>query len=147
MGKRRRYYIIFLHAFSAFSVEYFEDELIYQAFNRSLILAPEIYGNPWLLRDDELPKLARIYNLHRRNAAILVDGMVLPEEQYGNCAAVRGSQSKRFLATGNNSWEPKLISVPLTEEIGLKVDGKIYVNLHHPYEQHLGCFKINRPSF
>ena len=124
------------------SVEYFEDELIYQAFNRSLILAPEIYGNPWLLRDDELPKLARIYNLHRRNATILVDGMTLPEEQYGNCAAVRGSQSKRFLATGNNSWEPKVISVPLTEEIGLKATGEIYVNLHHPYEQHLGCFKV-----
>ena len=123
------------------SVEYFEDELVYQAFNRSLILAPEIYGNPWLLRDDELPKLARVYNLHRRNAPILVDGMVLPEERYGNCAAVRGSESKRFLSTGNNSWEPKTIVVPLTEEIGLKATGEIYVNLHHPYEQHLGCFK------
>jgi len=123
------------------SVEYFEDELIYQAFNRSLILAPEIYGNPWLLRDDELPKLARVYNLHRRNAPILVDGMVLPEERYGNCAAVRGSETKRFLSTGNNSWEPRTITVPLTEEIGLKAAGEIYVNLHHPYEQHLGCFK------
>ena len=123
------------------SVEYFEDELIYQAFNRSLILAPEIYGNPWLLRDDELPKLARVYNLHRRNAPILVDGMVLPEERYGNCAAVRGSETKRFLSTGNNSWEPRTITVPLTEEIGLKATGEIYVNLHHPYEQHLGCFK------
>ena len=123
------------------SVEYFEDELVYQAFNRSLILAPEIYGNPWLLRDDELPKLARVYNLHRRNAPILVDGMVLPEERYGNCAAVRGSETKRFLSTGNNSWEPKTIVVPLTEEIGLKAVGEIYVNLHHPYEQHLGCFK------
>lgn len=123
------------------SVEYFEDELVYQAFNRSLILAPEIYGNPWLLRDDELPKLARVYNLHRRNAPILVDGMVLPEERYGNCAAVRGSESKRFLSTGNNSWEPRTITVPLTEEIGLEATGEIYVNLHHPYEQHLGCFK------
>ena len=123
------------------SVEYFEDELVYQAFNRSLILAPEIYGNPWLLRDDELPKLARVYNLHRRNAPILVDGMVLPEERYGNCAAVRGSETKRFLSTGNNSWEPRTITVPLTEEIGLKIAGEIYVNLHHPYEQHLGCFK------
>lgn len=122
-------------------VDYFEDELVYQAFNRSLILAPEIYGNPWLLRDDELPKLARVYNLHRRNAAILVDGMVLPEEKYGNCAAVRGSETKRFLSTGNNSWEAKTITVPLTEEIGLKTDEEIYVNLHHPYEQHLGCFK------
>ena len=122
------------------SVDYFEDELVYQAFNRSLILAPEIYGNPWLLRDDELPKLARVYNLHRRNAAILVDGMVLPEEKYGCCAAVRGSKTKRFLSTGNNTWETRAISVPLTEEIGLETDGKIYVNLHHPYEQHLGIF-------
>ena len=122
-------------------VDYFEDELVYQAFNRSLILAPEIYGNPWLLRDDELPKLARVYNLHRRNAPILVDGMVLPEEKYGNCAAVRGSDTKRFLATGNNSWETRTISVPLTEEIGLDAAGEIYVNLRHPYEQHLGCFK------
>ena len=52
------------------SIDYFEDELIYQAFNRSLILAPEIYGNPWLMRDDDLAKLARVYNLHKRNAAI-----------------------------------------------------------------------------
>ena len=48
-------------------IDYFEDDLIYQAFSRSLILAPEIYGNPWLMRDDELPLLANIYNLHRRN--------------------------------------------------------------------------------
>ena len=123
------------------SVDYFEDELIYQAFTRSLILAPEIYGNPWLLRDDELPRLARVYNLHRRNAPILVNGMVLPEERYGNCAAVRGSETKRFLSTGNNSWEKRTITVPLTEEIGLKTTGEIYVNLHHPYEQHLGCFQ------
>ena len=124
------------------SVDYFEDELIYQAFNRSLILAPEIYGNPWLLRDEELPKLARIYNLHRRNAPILVDGMVLPDEKYGCCAAVRGSETKRFLSTGNDTWETRRITVPLTEEIGLKADGKIYVNLHHPWEQHLGVFAV-----
>ena len=47
------------------SVAYFEDDLIYQAFGRCMILAPEIYGNPWLMRDDEYPKLARIYNLHK----------------------------------------------------------------------------------
>ena len=123
------------------SLDYFEDELVYQAFNRSLILAPEIYGNPWLLRDDELPKLARVYNLHRRNAAILVDGMLLPEETYGCCAAVRGSRTKRFLSTGNNTWETRKIRVPLTREIGLEADGEIYVNLHHPFERHLGCFR------
>lgn len=124
------------------SVDYFEDELIYQAFNRSLILAPEIYGNPWFLRDDEYPKLARVYNLHRRNAAILVDGMVLPEEKYGCCATCRGSQTKRLLTTGNNTWETRIITVPLTEQIGLNTVGKIYVNLHHPYERHLGSFAV-----
>ena len=64
-------------------LDYWEDDLILQAFNRNLILAPQIYANPWLLRDDEFPKLARIYNLHRRFRDILVDGTVLPEERYG----------------------------------------------------------------
>jgi hypothetical protein len=47
-------------------LDYWEDDLVLQAFNRALILAPEIYGNPWLLRDEEFPKLARLFNLHRR---------------------------------------------------------------------------------
>lgn len=57
--------------------DYWEDDLILQAFNRCLILAPQIYGNPWFLRDDEYPKLARIYNLHRRYRDILINGIVL----------------------------------------------------------------------
>jgi len=123
------------------SIDYFEDELIYQAFNRSLILAPEIYGNPWLMRDDELPKLARVYNLHARNAAILVDGKILPES-YGNCAVSRGSKTKRFISTGNNSWETKKISVKIGDETGIESDGPIAVNIHHPFEKHLGFFRI-----
>ncbi|KAA6312955.1 hypothetical protein EZS27_036195, partial [termite gut metagenome] len=47
-------------------LDYWEDHLILQAFSRSLILSPQIYGNPWLLSDNEFPKLARIYNLHRK---------------------------------------------------------------------------------
>ncbi len=39
-----------------------------------MILAPELYGNPWFLRDDEYPKLARIFNLHRRYRGILTSG-------------------------------------------------------------------------
>lgn len=123
------------------AIDYFEDELIYQAFNRSLILAPEIYGNPWLIRDDELAKLARIYNLHARNAAILVDGTVLPDE-YGCNAVSRGSNSKRFISTGNNSWETKTITVKIGEETGIVTDEPIAVNLHHPYEKHLGIFNV-----
>lgn len=122
------------------NIDYFEDELIYQAFNRSLILAPEIYGNPWLMRDDELPKLARVYNLHRRNADILVNGMLLPES-YGENACVRGSKTKRFISTGNNTWEAKKIEIKLSEEIGLCTDKTVQVNIHHPYEKYLGEFK------
>ena len=122
-------------------IDYFEDELIYQAFGRCLILAPEIYGNPWLMRDDELAKLARVYNLHRRNASILVEGKLLPEE-YGCHAISRGNAGKRFICTGNNSWESRKITVRLSE-LGLETDGKIAVNLHHPYEKHIGEFSIN----
>lgn len=123
------------------SIDYFEDELIYQAFNRSLILAPEIYGNPWLMRDDELPRLARIYNLHGRNASILVNGKILPE-RYGDNAVSRGSERKRFISTGNNSWETKKIAVKIGEETGLFTDEKVAVNIHHPYEKHLGFFNV-----
>ena len=123
------------------SIDYFEDELIYQAFNRSLILAPEIYGNPWLMRDDELAKLSRVYNLHARNAAILVDGKLLPES-YGANAVSRGSKSKRFISTGNNSWETKKITVRIGEETGIDTAEPIAVNIHHPYEKHLGIFKV-----
>ena len=122
------------------NIDYFEDELIYQAFNRSLILAPEIYGNPWLMRDDELPKLARVYNLHARNAGILVNGMLLPEH-FGDNACARGSKTKRFISTGNNSWETKKLTFTLGEEIGLDTDKTVQVNIHHPYEETLGEFK------
>ena len=120
-------------------VDYFEDELIYQAFNRSLILAPETYGNPWFMRDDELSKFARVYNLHKRNAEILVNGMLLPEN-YGENACSRGSKTKRFISTGNNSWSKKTIKINIGEEIGIETDKPIEVNLHHPYEKHLGIF-------
>ncbi len=122
------------------SIDYFEDELIYQAFNRSLILAPEIYGNPWLMRDDELAKLARVYNLHARNASILVDGMLLPES-YGENAVSRGSETKRFISTGNNLWDRKKITVKIGEETGIDTGLPVVVNIHHPYEKHLGVFK------
>ncbi len=123
------------------SIDYFEDELIYQAFNRSLILAPEIYGNPWLMRDDELPKLARVYNLHARNSEILVDGLVLPES-YGINAVSRGNAAKRFISTGNNTWETKTIVLKIGSETGVYTDGTVAVNIHHPYEKHMGIYKV-----
>lgn len=121
------------------ALDYFEDELIYQAFSRSLILAPEIYGNPWFLRDDEYPKLARVFNLHRRNAPLLVDGARLPES-FGPSAVSRGDGGRRFICTGNDTWETTAIEIPLDERIGLTEKGEYLVNQHHPFEKQLGTF-------
>lgn len=118
------------------SMDYFEDELIYQAFSRSLLLAPEIYGNPWLLKDSEQPRLARIFNLHARNAKILVHGKLLGA-QFGAHAISRGSQNKRFICTGNNSWEKKTVKFTCDESLGLTEEGEYIVSLHHPYEEHI----------
>lgn len=122
------------------SLDFFEDDLVYQAFNRCLILAPEIYGNPWLLRDDELSRLAQVFNLHRQYRDILTQGFALSEEQYGNNAFVRGNATRRLISTGNASWQDKTISVKLDKRIGLKKCKRVFVCLHYPYEQFVGIF-------
>lgn len=127
------------------SVDFFEDDLVYQAFNRCLILAPEIYGNPWLMRDDELPKLARIFNLHRKYRDILVQGFAL-DDSYGNNAMVRGNDSRRFIATGNASWTDKHVTIHLDESIGLAPCQKVAVILHFPYEQFVGEFSYGQTA-
>lgn len=116
------------------SLDFFDDDMIYQAFSRCLILAPEIYGNPWLLKDSEQPKLARIYNLHKHNAAILVNGMRLGEK-YGDNAVSRGSDRKRFICTGNNTWNTRRVSVTIDESVGIKEKGEYRVILRHPHEE------------
>lgn len=122
------------------SVAYFEDDLIYQAFGRCMILAPEIYGNPWLMRDDEYPKLARIYNLHKACAPILVDGIALPES-YGDTPVSRGTGRHRFLATGHHGWTARKITLRLNEEIGLEPGTeKIALIQRHPTEKLIGVY-------
>ncbi len=121
-------------------LDYWEDSLILQAFNRCLILAPEIYGNPWLLRDDEFPRLARIYNLHRRYRDILVNGRVLAEVPYGKDAVSRGDSETRFLTFRNLGWERVTIPVTLDERVGLEARGRVEVRRLHPYETVLGDF-------
>lgn len=122
------------------SVAYFEDDLIYQAFGRCMILAPEIYGNPWLIRDDEYPKLARIYNLHKACAPILVNGLILPQS-YGDSPVSRGNGKHRFITTGNNSWTSRNISVKLNDEIGLENSNeRIAVIQRHPSEKLIGIY-------
>ena len=121
-------------------LDYWEDDLILQAFNRCLILAPEIYGNPWLLRDDEFPKLARIYNLHRHYRDILVKGIILPEDRYGPFAVSRGNGQTRFVTMRNLTWEPVTYSAALDESIGLQAAGDLHVRRFHPTERILGIF-------
>ena len=120
------------------SLDYWADDLILQAFNRSMILAPQLYGSPWFLRDDEFSQLARIFNLHRRYRDILVDGMVLPEAQYGPHAVSRGDATTRLLTLRNLTWQPVEHEIALDQSIGLTDTGGREVRLFHPYEEVLG---------
>lgn len=122
-------------------LNYWEDDLILQAFNRNLILAPQIYGNPWFLRDDEYPKLARIFNLARKYGDILVDGMVLPEERYGEKAVSRGDDRTRILTLRNLTWDPIICKIKLDEEIGLSAGSRVELRQYHPTERIIGTFK------
>ena len=100
-------------------LDYWEDDVVLQAFNRSLLLAPELYGNPWLLRDDEFPRLARFLNLHHRYGDLLVHGMRLPEAHYGPNAVSRGDANTRLVTLRNLTWNPVKYAVKLDGEIGL----------------------------
>jgi len=121
-------------------LDYWDDDLILQAFNRNLILAPEIYGNPWLLSDSEFPKLARIYNLHRKFGKILVDGMVLPDS-YGSFPVSRGDTKNRLITLRNLEWEPKEQVIKLNEEIGLMKGNSVTVRMFHPVERIMGTYR------
>ena len=125
-------------------LDFWEDDLVLQAFNRSLILAPETYGNPWLLRDDEFPKLARIHNLHYRNRDILVRGMVLPESAYGPHAVARGDAKRRFITLRNLAWQGVTYKVKLDEEIGLAARGNVELRRYHPSESIIGTYKYGQ---
>ncbi len=131
-------------------LDFWEDDLVLQAFNRCLILAPQVYGNPWLLRDDELPRLARFYNLHRRYRDILIHATVLPEEDFGPHAISRGDDRTRLITLRNLTWEPVRRTIVLDERIGLGEAGnggegreagqRIELRRLHPHERILGRF-------
>lgn len=115
-----------------------DDDLVLQAFNRSLILSPEIYGNPWLLSDDEYPKLARIYNIHRKYNDILVNGKVLPA--YGANAVSRGDETTRLITLKNLSWTTQSHKIKLGEELGLTKGKAVKLIQIHPQEEYLGTY-------
>ena len=122
-------------------LDYWEDDLILQAFGRELILSPELYGNPWLLRDDEFPQLAYIFNLHRLYRDILPPAKRLDEATYGPEAITRGNGKTQFLTLRNLSWNPVKYRVKLNEETGLTQKGrKVQVRQYHPYIYDLGRY-------
>lgn len=125
-------------------LDYWEDDLILQAFNRNLILAPEIYGNPWLLRDDEYPRLASIYKLARKYKDILVSGIILPEEKCGDKAVSRGDAQTRLITLRNLTWLPVKRTIQLDEEIGLAKGSMVELRQYHPVERVMGRFKIGQ---
>ncbi|MBU3024181.1 hypothetical protein [Zobellia galactanivorans] len=120
-------------------LDYWEDDLILQAFNRELILSPEIYGNPWLLNENEFSKLAHIYNIHKKYRDILVDGKVA-DESYGPNAVTRGNGKTQLISLRNLKWEAATYAIQLDEEIGLKGDGSITLLQLHPTEKMIGTF-------
>lgn len=124
------------------SLDHWDDDLVLQAFNRALILAPQIYGNPWFLRDDEFPKLARIFNLHRKYRDLLVEGVVLPEETFGPAAVSRGDAATRLITLRNLGWAPVVYRVPLDTTIGLNEGTVVHVRKFHPGERILGDFPV-----
>jgi hypothetical protein len=134
-------------------LDHWEDDLVLQAFNRALILSPQLYGNPWLLRDDEFPRLARIFNIHRKYRDLLVSGMVLPEDRFGPSAISRGDGSTRFLTLRNLTWESVTYDVTLDERIGLETGDTVHVRRFHPRERMVGdvefggTVKITVPPF
>ncbi len=123
------------------AMDYWEDDLILQAFNRNLILAPEIYGNPWLLKDEEFAVLARIYRLHKKYNSIMTEALALPEEQYGYKAIARGNKHTRLITLRNLSWNTKSYQINIDSSIGMNNAKKVYVKLLHPFEEDIGVFK------
>ncbi len=123
-------------------LDYFGDDLIIQSFGRNLILAPEIYANPWLLRDDEHATLAHIYNLHRRVNGILAEGMIVDDTASNEDAITsRGDGRRRMLTFGNATWKTKTYELELSEKFGLEKCEKVAVICHYPYTKFIGEFE------
>ena len=122
-------------------LDYWEDDLVLQALSRNLILAPELYGSPWFLRDSEFPKLARIYNLTRHYRDILPNGMMLDEKIYGPKSVSRGNDQTRIITLQNTTWDPVTYKVTLDESVGIRSNGPFEVRRLHPSESILGTFK------
>lgn len=116
-----------------------DDELVLSAFGRNLVLAPQIYGNPWLLRDEEQGRMARLFNVHRHYAPLMNTGLVLPPS-YGDFAVARGNDQLRIIVLRNLEWTPRSIQLKLDHEVGLTKRGRVTLMEYHPSEHKLGSY-------
>jgi len=128
------------------ALDFWEDDLLLQAFNRNLIMSPEIYGDPSFLKDEEFNMLARLYNLHRRYNTIMVNGLELPEVQYGFKAVSRGNAHTRLITLRNLTWKENTITINVDNTIGLGNSKRYSVKLMHPYEEEIGPFKYGEKA-
>ena len=92
-------------------------------------------------RYDEYPKLARIFNIARQYGEIMVEGMVLPEETYGEKAVSRGDSRTRLVTLRNLSWEQTEVDIKIDEEIGLSENIKYEVRILQNVERIIGKFR------
>jgi len=122
------------------SLDAWDDDLILQAFNRNTLFAPQIFGNPWLLKDEELPRLAHIFNLHKKYNDILVNGKILPASQYGENAVSRGNDDTRLITLRNLSWYPRKFKIKIDSTIGIKAEGTYMAKQLFPTEKYIGRF-------
>jgi len=120
-------------------LDFWEDELVLSAFGRNLVLSPQIYGNPWLLRDDEQQRLVRLFQIHRHYASIMNTGIILPES-YGDFAVARGNDHTRVIVLRNLSWAVKNVRLRLDDEIGLQRSNSILLTEYHPSERVIGSY-------
>jgi hypothetical protein len=91
------------------------------------------------MKDDEFPRLARIFNFHGKYRDILTEGMVLPPE-YGPYAVSRGNNITRIITLRNLSWENKSYIIRPGQEIGLDDTYQYYARQFHPVEKVLGIY-------
>ncbi|WP_155808746.1 hypothetical protein [Xylanibacter brevis] len=116
-----------------------DDELVLSAFGRNLVLAPQIYGNPWLLRDEEQARMARLFNIHRHYAPLMNTGLILPS-RYGDFAVSRGNEQLRVIVLRNLEWTPRTVQLKLDDEMGLTKHGRVTLMEYHPNERKIGSF-------
>lgn len=112
-------------------MDYWQDELVVHLFSRCLLLAPQLYGNPWLLKDEEQAQLGYLCALHRKYRQALIHQY--PMEGLDCC---RGDENVRFIVLVNPAWIERKVTLSRAD-IALP-KGNWQARIEHPFIRHLG---------